>query len=302
MQELKTQSITKGKIAEIFYSIQGEGIYTGLPQVFVRFYGCNLSCKFCDTKLTQFNKYSVLKLFEILSEFKDKFHSVCFTGGEPLLQKDFLKEALVLIKQKGITTYLETNGTLPAELSEVIDYIDIIAMDWKLSSSTGLKDFDRQHIAFLKIASEKDVFIKMVICDSTEVSDLEKATELIIKVNREIPLVLQPNYFELVNNEKSFLNADFRELPRPFVKLMAGSRLNVNREAGHADGRRLNLRVSALPACSPRLEPSAKPGQRGRDLRVSALINKLKIYQNICLKYLNDVRIMPQMHKTLNIK
>jgi len=232
MQGLKTQSITKGKIAEVFHSIQGEGIYTGLPQIFVRFYGCNLNCKFCDTKLTQFNKYSVLKFFEILSEFKDKFHSICFTGGEPLLQKDFLKEILLLIKHKGIKTYLETNGTLLDELLHVIDYIDIIAMDWKLSSSTGLKDFDRQHIAFLKIALEKDVFIKMVVCHSTKCYDLEKALESIASFSKQIPLVLQPDYFELDDS----------------------------------------------------------------------LVSKLKTYQNICLEYLNDVRIMPQVHKIMGIR
>jgi len=231
MQELKTRCSIKGKIAEIFHSIQGEGIYTGIPQIFVRFYGCNLNCKFCDTKLThsatqqnagsssvsmvsgvepltKFDKYSMLKLFEVLSGFKEKFHSVCFTGAEPLLQKEFLKGTLILIKQKGITTYLETNGTLPDELSQVIDYTDIVAMDWKLSSSTGLQDFSKQHIEFLKIALEKEVFIKMVICNSTEITDLKKSVESISKVNKEIPLVLQPNYFELdeelVNKLKSY--------------------------------------------------------------------------------------------------
>ena len=171
MQELKTRSRTKGKIVEIFHSIQGEGLYVGAPQIFVRFYGCNLNCKFCDTKLTRFDKYSDIEAFEALLSFRDKFHSVCFTGGEPLLQKDFLKKVSTLIKQKGLVVYLETNGTLFNELSDIIDYVDIVAMDWKLSSSTGLRDFKEEHTEFLRIALEKDVFVKIVICNSTQFSE-----------------------------------------------------------------------------------------------------------------------------------
>jgi len=59
-------------------------------------------------------------------------HSVSFTGGEPLLHKDFLKEILRLLKNQGITTYLETNGTLADEFSQLKDEVDIVAMDIKL--------------------------------------------------------------------------------------------------------------------------------------------------------------------------
>ena len=232
MQELKTQLVTKGKIAEIFYSVQGEGIYIGLPQIFVRFYGCNLSCKFCDTQLTNFNKYTASELSNILSGFKYDFHSICFTGGEPLLQKDFLKEIFILTKNRNIKTYLETNGILPDELSQVIEHVDIIAMDWKLPTSTGLEYFRKQHIDFLRVALKREVFVKMVICHSSKDYDLMQAVELIASFRRTIPLILQPNYSELDNG----------------------------------------------------------------------LISKLKIYQQACLKYLSDVRVMPQAHKILGVK
>lgn len=188
-----------GKIAEIFESIQGEGIHQGISQVFIRFYGCNLNCEFCDTKLKNYNKYSSLSLLNRIQKFKKPYHSICFTGGEPLLQKNFLKEILILIKSQGITTYLETNGTLFNELFELIDNIDIVAMDFKLPSSTQLSGFWDAHQKFLEIllSRNKKFFIKAVITTKTKEEDLERACNLILRLDLKVPFILQPNSFEL---------------------------------------------------------------------------------------------------------
>jgi len=186
----------KGRIAEVFDSIQGEGIYIGEEQVFVRFFGCNLSCRFCDTKLTRFIEYEADELLEKIKQYPKGFHSISFTGGEPLLQKDYLKEVLKLTSRDGYKNYLETNGTLPDELAEVIDYLDIVAMDLKFPSSTGAGPFWGEHRRFLKIASSREVFLKAVICQSTEEGDLMQALKLIREINQSAILVLQPNSFE----------------------------------------------------------------------------------------------------------
>jgi len=186
----------KAKIAEVYESIQGEGIYAGARQIFVRFYGCNLSCKFCDTKLTNFDKYSSVELDNLLQKFSQSVHSVCFTGGEPLMQNDFLKKMLGIVKHRGYTTYLETNGTPFEELKSVLDDIDTIAMDFKLPSSTGLHGLWDEHKRFLEAALKKDVFVKMVICHSTIKDDLDKAIGIISSFNSNIPVVLQPNFHE----------------------------------------------------------------------------------------------------------
>lgn len=184
----------KGKISEIFESTQGEGIYFGEKQLFVRFFGCNLSCNFCDTKLKYFKEYEASELFEKIKSFRGRYHSISFTGGEPLFQREFLKEALAYTAKFGYINYLETNGTLPLELSEVIDQLDIVAMDLKMPSSIG---YDGQlwleHRDFLKIASSKEVFLKSVICDATNEEDLKEALTLIREVNSSAVLVLQPN-------------------------------------------------------------------------------------------------------------
>lgn len=189
----------KARIAEVFESIQGEGIYVGEKQLFVRFFGCNLACSFCDTKLNSFMEYEPQELFEEIIMYPDDFHSISFTGGEPLLQKDFLKEILKLTHNEGYKNYLETNGTLPQELEGLIDYVDIVAMDLKLPSSTQMGHLWGLQRRFLKIASKKEVFLKTIICRATQEEDLRQMLELINENNRATILVLQPNSYEDYN-------------------------------------------------------------------------------------------------------
>ncbi len=185
-----------GKIAEVFESIQGEGIYLGKRQIFVRFYGCNLSCKFCDTPLDNFTEYSAQGLFERLMQYPRDYHSIAFTGGEPLLQEAFLRQILGLTKKAGILNYLETNGSLSQELKKVIDFVDIIAMDLKLPSSTRSGDLWKNHQSFLKTALRREVFLKAVICHSTEDQDIQKSLKLIKDSKKRLALILQPNSYE----------------------------------------------------------------------------------------------------------
>src|SRR3989338_4721602 len=163
--------MTTAKISEVFSSIQGEGKYAGVRQVFVRFYECNMRCRWCDTpyaigdpsthatpskrgefaqdsarrgkgempmlhKPGHFEEGDLEKLLAKVEELKPGCHSVSLTGGEPLVQKDFLKEFLPRLKKAGLGTYLETNGIMPDELREVAGDIDVVAMDLKLPSST----------------------------------------------------------------------------------------------------------------------------------------------------------------------
>ena len=183
----------EAKISEIFISLQGEGLYFGMPQLFVRFYGCNLSCVFCDTKPSSYKVLAGDALMSKISEYTKPYHSVSLTGGEPLIQADFIADFLGEYKKfyrKPI--YLETNGTLYRELSRVIGSIDIIAMDFKLPSSTKRASFWEEHTRFLKIAARKKVFVKAVITRDTAPGDILRMTETVKNVDRDIPIVLQP--------------------------------------------------------------------------------------------------------------
>ena len=124
-------------------------------------------------------------------------HSVSLTGGEPLMQKDFLKAFLPFLKKNGLKTFLETNGTLPEELGEVIDQVDIVAMDFKLPTSNSGRDFWSEHDEFLRVSRAKEVFIKAVISQKTGIADIMNMVNIIEQQDPTIPLFLQPNFFEM---------------------------------------------------------------------------------------------------------
>ena len=186
----------KADIADIFSSIQGEGLFIGAKQIFVRFKRCNMNCAFCDeprdAAAKEYTPAELMAEVKFLDLSKGSHHSVSLTGGEPLLYADFLKIFLELLKKNGYKSYLETNGTLPDELSKIIDLIDIVAMDFKLPSSTGERAFWNEHQEFLRAAVDKNVFVKVVVTASTAREDIEKAITLIKKVRENIPLILQP--------------------------------------------------------------------------------------------------------------
>ena len=190
-------------ILEIFQSIQGEGKYAGVNQVFVRFFECNMHCVWCDTPHSigdttrRFDQYTLDELYKEISNLWESCHSVSLTGGEPLMQSNFIKELLPRLKEKKMPVYLETNGILPNELAEIIDDIDIIAMDLKLPSSTKCQPFWQEHREFLNIARTKDAFIKTVISNETEREDVLRSVDLVADVDPDMLYILQPNYFDM---------------------------------------------------------------------------------------------------------
>lgn len=198
-------------LAEIFSSAQGEGLFLGCRQIFLRFPGCNLSCAYCDTKLPDRPEYCRVELVPGNGEFTlipnplsidqivgyvnsfqpSRHHSVSITGGEPLLYADFLKELIPLlpVTRKGV--FLETNGSLPEQLEKVIDLVDIIAMDIKIPSATGLLPLWDEHAEFLKIAAGKETFVKVVITGTTVVDEIAVVVSLLERAG-DLPLILQP--------------------------------------------------------------------------------------------------------------
>jgi len=107
------------RVNEIFYSLQGEGRYTGTPAVFVRLSGCNMHCWFCDTDFTAFTEMTEEQIVEEVLRYP--CHYVVITGGEPTLQ---LTTSLVdLLHQHNKYVMMETNGTLPLAEGCQVDWI-----------------------------------------------------------------------------------------------------------------------------------------------------------------------------------
>ena len=196
--------IDSGFLYEIFESIQGEGIYCGYRHIFVRFAGCNLECGYCDTPAAKEEKPSICLLesgqsidnpvsVEQIVE-KCREHSrraVSITGGEPLMQVAFLTSLMSALKDAGFTNHLETNGTLYRELSKVMRWTDVIAMDMKLPSTNG-QAFWAEHAKFLRIASGTNVFVKAIVSADTTDQEILSCCEIIAPIDRHITLVIQP--------------------------------------------------------------------------------------------------------------
>jgi 7-carboxy-7-deazaguanine synthase len=103
------------QLAEIFYSIQGEGTWSGTPAVFVRLAGCNLACDFCDTDYSLKFFASIDEVVERVREVGGDCPMVILTGGEPLAQNETL--ALIdALRAAGRRVHIESNGTINAAL------------------------------------------------------------------------------------------------------------------------------------------------------------------------------------------
>ena len=158
-------------VNEIFYSIQGESIYSGIPCVFVRLTGCNLRCSYCDTAYAYY-KGVELKIEEILSEV-DNYNCplIEITGGEPLLQS----ETPLLINrllEKKYEVLLETNGSINIS---VVDSRCIKIVDIKCPSSG---ENDKNDLENLKRLNQKDQ-IKFVVGSREDYEFAKETTRLI---------------------------------------------------------------------------------------------------------------------------
>ena len=196
--------MNKTCIKEIFTSIQGEGLYVGEMQIFVRFCRCNLNCKYCDTDFKK-DKNSLLYTPQELAEelLHNEVKSVSLTGGEPLMETEFLLEFLPLIK-KHKKIHLETNGTLTSQLSCVIDNIDVVAADIKLQSATKQKNQFFINDEFMSVAKKKECFIKVVFDENIEKEEISQVVKIAKK--HDLIVILQP----LMNKNK--LNSDIKKL------------------------------------------------------------------------------------------
>ncbi|MFN3567494.1 MAG: 7-carboxy-7-deazaguanine synthase QueE [Caldimicrobium sp.] len=160
------------KISEIFFSIQGEGPFIGYPTLFIRLYGCNLNCSWCDTPYAKEGEQFFEKTCdEILNFWIENYPNIPYitlTGGEPLLQEKSLDLMKALLK-KGALVNLETNGSI--SLEKVPKEVFIV-MDIKTPSS-GMTHFN--YYENFKYLNKKDV-VKFVIQDE---KDFEWSLDLI---------------------------------------------------------------------------------------------------------------------------
>ena len=195
-------------IYEIFNSIQGEGIYAGTRQVFVRFCGCQLRCEYCDTREARarvdkcriYDRYidNPLDTGIVIDAIDDLWtpstRHISLTGGEPLLHSDFIKE---LASSTPAPIYLETNAGFPKYARSVVDTIDIASCDIKLPEHRSTDDYGsllHAELETIEIFHSRgaETFVKIVVLGETTEESITSAVSGIKSIDESIPLILQP--------------------------------------------------------------------------------------------------------------
>lgn len=155
----------KYSIAEIFYSVQGEGPWAGTPMIFVRMAGCNLHCAWCDTDFKPKYRMSAEELFEEVQKLSLNCTHICFTGGEPSMSVD--GHLVCMFHNHYYALHMETNGMYPIE--EIGMYTSIVVSP-KISFQ-GMTQADRDRaLSFWREQKNKinpPIALK-IVCDETE--------------------------------------------------------------------------------------------------------------------------------------
>lgn len=200
-------------VSELFVSFQGEGLHAGRRQLFVRFGGCPLRCRWCDTpgSLVPAPTCRVLGpdgthrrpnpvtvaaldgLIDGLMAAAPPLHALAVTGGEPLAQVDFLVEWLGTRPHR-LPVLLETAGILPARLERVLPHVAIVSLDVKCPSNTGERALWDEHAECLRraVAAGREVYVKMPVDDGTAPDEVARGARLVAEVDPRVPLYLTP--------------------------------------------------------------------------------------------------------------
>ncbi|MDW0128558.1 MAG: 7-carboxy-7-deazaguanine synthase QueE [Nitrososphaeraceae archaeon] len=206
----RTENKARARVSEIFTSIEGEGIFVGKKTLFIRFSGCYLKCRWCDTKyalpLDSGTDYQIDEIKDlIIKELQPFTYKVNFTGGEPLLQTEAVIELADFVKkQTNVETYLESSCFDSELFSKVLPYIDICKIEFKTDDSKVVEDEEYDNLILneikcleLAVESNKATYIKIVVTNST---NLESFKNLVYNISEKIKpsdilgLIIQPSF------------------------------------------------------------------------------------------------------------
>ncbi len=182
-------------VSEIFNSIDGEGIRTGELVTFIRLYGCNLRCKYCDSMYAvdsdkDRKNCKDMTADEIVNEVNriSLSKKVTLTGGEPLLNNLFSLSLIYKLLNNKYEVNIETNGSI-----NIRDYLlknVIITMDWK-SRYSG--ESDKMIVDNLKLLRKQDV-LKFVVANK---EDLEQMKEIVLNNKLKCNIFVSPVFNQI---------------------------------------------------------------------------------------------------------
>ncbi|AFL69260.1 7-carboxy-7-deazaguanine synthase QueE [Sulfurospirillum barnesii] len=151
------------KVVEIFYSIQGEGTQVGVPSIFIRLHGCNLSCSFCDEELHK-GAYEELSFEAVLERIQTYLSmNVIITGGEPTLYD--LRDFIAFLQGHGYFVAVETNGFRFSHIANA-NWITYSPKEWNHIAQEGFHEVkfvvgkNAPLEKILEFKSDKPIFIQ----------------------------------------------------------------------------------------------------------------------------------------------
>jgi len=182
--------MSKLAIHAIYAATEGEGVFIGTPLIFVRFQGCSLACRNCDSKETWKFNAPTLSLNEVMTEIKKlKLKRVSLTGGDPLdeVHRPGLLGLVKELKSAGYWINIEASGNKVDPV--LFDIVDYISFDYK-TPSTGVKT-TIENIRILSVQFPQKFQVKSVV---TDVEDFNYTLEAKKILNSEVPWCLTPAY------------------------------------------------------------------------------------------------------------
>lgn len=200
------------RVSEMFYSIQGEGITMGVPSVFIRLTACNLLCKskdwVCDT-IPVWTKGDKMQTRDLVKDVFQRYHKyfvkgahLVFTGGEPMIQQEAIKEFINIYYNKyDYVPFLEmeTNGTIEFD-NELLKEFDLINCSPKLANS-GMKEERRIKADVLRqINNYRTSIFKFVVCEQEDLAEIQDLIELLDLKPDKIVLMPAGDCFEQLHS------------------------------------------------------------------------------------------------------
>ena len=185
------------KVCEIFRSIEGEGLRTGLPAVFIRLHGCNLRCSYCDSMYAvegpDYEQMNVAQVLDAVKKFSGITH-VTLTGGEPLIHQD-VEDLLSQLSGDGYQVNIETNGTVPCKWHFPGLFY---TMDWKCKSSGMTAKMKMENLETL---GSNDV-LKFVVGTIEDLEETENVVKSLAEKKSDMPyLFISPVFGNLSDEE-----------------------------------------------------------------------------------------------------
>jgi 7-carboxy-7-deazaguanine synthase len=221
------------KIAEIFYSVQGEGGLVGVPSIFIRTSGCNLRCSWCDTPYASWHpegeELSIDRILELTAEYRAARH-VVLTGGEPMIMPGIV-ELSERLRERGLHITIETAGTVHAPVA-----CDLMSISPKLSNSTPEGVFRAQHErlriqpdVLRQLIAQYDYQLKFVIANEPDLAEARQLIATLEAPANKVILMPEGTSAEILNDRGVWIaelckEHGYRFSPRLHVHLYGNRR------------------------------------------------------------------------------